>query len=138
MNASANNNFILTNVNDRVNPIEWDFDEFAAVFDLGTSRWCWWTSGASRSYLTLHIRYKYMSIRRVAYFYNGIGTTRVHVVTTASSSMMLEGLASPKSAWIVSTTLVGVSTGEDEIGEESVGEGVAGAAVGILEYYVKL
>ena len=57
---------------------------------------------------------------------------------TASSSMMLEGLALPKSAWIVSTTLVGVSTGEDEvgdgdeIGEESVGEGVAGAGVGIL------
>lgn len=43
MNASANNNSILTNVNDSVNPIEWDFDEFAAVFDLGTSRWCWRT-----------------------------------------------------------------------------------------------
>lgn len=61
------------------------------------------------------------------------------LVTTASSSMMLEGLALPKSAWIVSTTLVGVSTEEDEvgdgdeIGEESVGEGVAGASgVGIL------
>lgn len=63
---------------------------------------------------------------------------------TASSSMMLEGLALPMSAWIISMTLVGVSTGEDEvgngdeIGKESVGEGMAGAGVGISCRAVKV